>query len=135
MVFVVFAGACQEVTLIDTVPANGTTFTMFANNATNVSLFCELMVDGSEHITEWSLLTMENKEAQNGPSLLLLDDARFIISGDSLGGVIGSNRNLTLVDITPELHNSTIFCGAIGQVVADFIFLIYGMSKNALLVS
>ena len=94
-----------------------------------MSLFCEVMLDGEEHATVWSILTLEDKEAGQDPGPIPRDDPQFILSGDIILASpfeIFSNRNLTIVGLTASLHDSTIFCGAEGGRIANFTFLIYG---------
>lgn len=119
----------SQVSVVSTVPVSGTTISDFVSER-NVSLFCEVMVNGAEHATVWSILTLEDKEMGQNPGPLPPDDPQFILSGDIFlvpGVDIFSNRNLTIVGLTANLHDSTIFCGAEGSHVANFTFLIYGM--------
>ena len=112
----------------DTLPASGTVISDFVSER-NVSLFCEVTLDGEEHATLWSILTLEDKEAEQDPGPVPRDDSQFIISGDIIfvpNFEILSDRNLTIVGLTASLHNSTIFCGAEGSQTANFTFLIYG---------
>lgn len=120
----------SQVITADTLPASGTVISDFVSER-NVSLFCEVTLDGDEHATLWSILTLEDKEAGQDPGPIPNDDSQFIISGDiilvpNVNFEILSNRNLTIVGLTASLHNSTIFCGAEGSQTANFTFLIYG---------
>ena len=93
-----------------------------------MSLFCEVTVDRMKHTTVWFLLTMEDKDTGQNPGSIP-NDPQFVLSGDIIfhpSITIHSNRNLTIVGFTTNLHGSTLFCGAEGVLGADFTFLVYG---------
>ena len=101
---------------------------MFASGSVNVTFFCELMNSESQHATNWFLLTAERRDEGRNPSGAP-SNSQFVRSGNIIvGNNINSNTNLTIVGLTTDLHNSTLFCGA-NTFLANFTLIVYGINK------
>ena len=95
--------------------------------ARNISLFCDVR-DGADRLqTVWSIQTAEDVEQGDNPGPI--DQSRFILSGDTVmsGGVsVTLNTNLTLLELTADLDQAMIFCGASeNPLLASFTLRIY----------
>ena len=93
----------------------------------NISLFCDVR-DGADRLqTVWSIQTAEDVEQGDDPGPI--DQSRFVLSGDTVmsGGVpVTLNTNLTLLELTADLDQAMIFCGASSTfLLASFTLRIY----------
>lgn len=79
--------------------------------------------------TVWFILSAMNAERGLSPALLTIN-SQFVVSGDIIDVeqdiTIPSNTNLTVVGLTTDLHNSTLFCGSAGGIEAEFPLIVYG---------
>ena len=90
----------------------------------NFVLFCELLQDGMEQSTVWSIMV----EGQTGQSTINRGDPGFNITGDPIPGNPGFffNTNLTILELTADLNNAIIYCGVPATLlVANFTIRLY----------
>ena len=111
------------------IPEPGTKIEEFADNSTTLNFFCMLSRNETQIATVWFILSAMNKERGLGPALLPINP-QFVVSGDIIDIVQGipipSNTNLTVIGLTTDLHNSTLFCGSAGGIEAEFPLIVYG---------
>ena len=88
-----------------------------------------LSTNETQIVTVWFILSAMNEERGLGPALLPIN-SQFVVSGDIIDIVQGipipSNTNLTVIGLTTDLHNSTLFCGSAGGLEAKFPLIVYG---------
>lgn len=87
--------------------------------------FCEVTEGGTQRITIWNI----QLEGEGDTTQIVLDDPRFNLTGEFIEGDLGLrfNTNLTVLNATPELDNSILYCGtAINPILAFFILQVHG---------
>lgn len=112
-----------------TIPDPGATIAGFANSTTNVNFFCELSNGGLQHVTSWFILTAMSRELRRNPSSVRPGDSQFLLSGNIIETDIlniASNTNLTILGLTTDLNNSTLFCGTGNGILVEFTIIVYG---------
>ena len=102
------------------IPDAGTTISQFANSSANLTFFCLVTRNGSELITDWLFLSAANRDMGLNPTSVLSSNPKFEISGQPL------NTNLTVVGLTPDRNNLTLFCGFDIYNLANFTLIVYG---------
>ena len=88
----------------------------------NISLFCDLSINGTPAFTNWFKQSPLDREEGRLPKLIISDD-NFILSGDIVKG-FSRVTNLTISSLTEELDEVIIFCG-LDELAANFILRIY----------
>ena len=64
------------------------------------------------------------------PATIVTSNQKFLLSGDNIG--LPSNTNLTVLGLTPDLNNLTLFCG-FETILAQFTIIVYGETLMILL--
>ena len=91
----------------------------------NISLFCDLRIDGRPVIVNWFQQTPEDREEGRNPESILQNDGRFMILGDNFtADNFSLLTNLTILSLTEDLDDVIIFCG-FETCAANFTLRIY----------
>ena len=120
-----FAAGEAAVEVCQTIPPSGSFIDGFEGQE-NISLYCEVAVDGQRHVTAWTLQTAEDLTGGYAPGGISYQDEQFLLEGERIsyqGFNLCLCTNLTIVRLSAELDGSIIYCGADTDLQAAQFFL------------
>ena len=116
-----------------TVPESGS-IVVGAVNKANITLFCQLTVNGSLHAVTW-LIADEGVNVSSAAAINI-NTAGFVFSGETLeNSTFLFGTNLTILVLTEDMDRRVIFCGVPSNLDAanfslrlyrEFIYIIVG---------